>query len=209
MLFHGFLHSESNDANDSIFRSNVIQFVNDKETHPVMKYQAFIIAFILIISGLLILLLFNSEKIFGHSYWKHLFSPISLKNAGDDNSDGIYMSDAAIFRKAVEGMSSNESNTESKSESGSKDGKATNKSGQYTSSDKDGYEKSKKSACGTECGEYIELKGKINDLSKYVDAVKEQTEAVKQTNDKITELGKKIEDLNKSLSPGGQLNIDI
>jgi fatty-acid desaturase len=192
MIFHGFIHADGGEIHDSIFRSNVVQFVNDTETHPILKYQAFIIAFILIVSGLLILLLFNGEKIFGHSYWKHLFSPVSLKK----NKDPHYMSDAAIFRQAVEGMSSN-------------DGKATNKSGQYTSSDKDGYEKSKKTACGTDCGQYIELKNKIKDLSKYVDAVKEQTESIKVTEAKITELGKKIEDVNKSLSPGGQLDIAI
>jgi hypothetical protein len=175
-----------------------------------LKYQAFIIAFTLIVSGLFILLLFNGERIFGHSNWKHLFLPVIPKKDTDyDNEGDEYISDAAIFRKVVENMSSKSSDKKSDSESGTKDGKATNKSGEYTSSDKDGYEKSKKSACGTDCGQYVELKGKINDLSKYVDAVKEQTEAVKVTEAKLTELGKKIEDLNKSLSPGGQLNIAI
>ena len=200
MFFHSFIHADSGDINDSIFRSNVIQFVNDTETHPIVKYQAFIVAFLLIVSGLLILLLFNGERIFGHSYWKHLFIPISPKDEGIEE-----MSDAAIFREAIEGMSSSSSS----SSSSSKDGKATNKSGQYTSSDKDGSEKSKKSACGTDCGQYIELKGKIKDLSKYVDAVKEQKDAIKETESKMTELGNKIQNLNKSLSPGGQLNIAI
>jgi len=203
MLFHTFIHADGDaDIHSSIFRSNVVQFINDDQTHPIMKYQAFIIAFILIVSGLLILLLLNGEKIFGHSYWKHLFIPVKPKTSVE-NSD--YISDAAIFRKAIEGMTSKKSD----SDESTKDGKATNKSGQYTSSDKDGYEKSKKSACGTSCGQYVELKGKINDLSKYVDAVKEQTEAVKETEAKLTELGKKIEDVNKSLSPGGQLDIAI
>ncbi len=206
MIFHAFIHADGGDINDSIFRSNVVQFVNDTESHPIIKYQAFIVAAVLIVSGLLILLLFNGERIFGHSYWKHLFSPISSKKKNDDIE---YMSDAAIFRKAVEGMSSNEDKEDKEDESNSSDGNAKNKSGQYTSSDKDGYEKSKKSACGTDCGQYIELKGKINDLSKYVEAVKEQTEAVKETETKLTELGKKVEDLNKTLSPGGQVNITI
>jgi peptidoglycan hydrolase CwlO-like protein len=53
------------------------------------------------------------------------------------------------------------------------------------------------------------MKGKINDLSKYVDAVKDQQDEIKQTSKKLEELGKQIEDLNKSLSPGGQVNITI
>jgi hypothetical protein len=165
--------------------------MNDNTTHPIVKYQGFIVAFILIISGLLILLLFNGERIFGHSYWKNLFIPIS-----SNNRKTLYMSDAAIFREAVEGMTSS-------------DGKAKNKSGEYTSSDKDGNEKSKKTPCGTDCGKYIELQSKIKDLSKYVNAVKDQKEKIKQTSEKLNQLGKKIEDLNKSLSPGGQLNIQI
>lgn len=198
MFFHSFIHADGDNINDSIFRSNVLQFVNDTETHPILKYQGFIVALLLIVSGLLILLLFNGERIFRHSFWKHLFIPISPK----DNANKE-MSDAAIFREAIEGMSS------SSNSSDEKDGKATNKSGQYTSSDKDGREKSKKSACGTDCGQYIELKGKINDLSKFVDAVKDQKTAIKETETKMTELGKKIQDLNKSLSPGGQLDIAI
>ena len=190
MIFHGFIHSESGDINDSLFRSNVIQFVNDKDTHPLIKYQAFIVALILIVSGLLILLLFHGERIFNHSYWKHLFIPISSK------TDDDYMSDAAIFRKAVEGMSSSSS---ASAASSSKDDDSESKAAQ----------KSKKSACGTDCGKYIDLKRKINDLSKYVDAVHEQNENIKKTDEKIKELGKKIEDMNKSLSPGGQLNIQI
>jgi septal ring factor EnvC (AmiA/AmiB activator) len=106
------------------------------------------------------------------------------------------MSDAAIFRQAVEGMTM-------------KDGKTTTKDGKFVSADTDAAEKIKKTPCATECGQYIELKGKINDLSKYVNAVKDQRDDIKQTADKIQELGKQIEDLNKSLSPGGQLNITI
>jgi tetrahydromethanopterin S-methyltransferase subunit B len=39
--------------------------------------------------------------------------------------------------------------------------------------------------------------------------VKDQTNEIKQTSEKLQELGKQIEDLNKSLSPGGQVNIQM
>ena len=185
MIFHGFVHADGGNMNDSLFRSTVLQFVNDTDTHPIVKYQAFIVAFILIVSGLLILLLLNGERIFGHSYWNQLFIPISPE---DDET----MTDAAIFRKAIEGMSSSNKSQENQ-----------------TGADSQAAQKSKKSACGTDCGKYIDLKRKINDLAKYVDAVNEQRENIKQTDEKIKELGKKIEDLNKSLSPGGQLNVQI
>ena len=188
MIFHSFVHADGGDINDSLFRSTVVQFVNDTDTHPIVKYHAFIVAFILIVSGLLILLLFNGERIFGHSYWKHLFIPASPKN--DEN-----MSDAEIFRKAIEGMTSSSSQTK-------EDGNATG-------ADSQAAQKSKKSACGTDCGKYIDLKRKIDDLTKYVDAVNDQNAKIKQTAEKIEELGKKIEDVNKSLSPGGQLNVKI
>ena len=115
MILHGFIHGDG----DGVFRSNVKQFINDNDTHPILKYQAFIIAGLLILSGLRILLLFNGERIFAHSYWKHLFIPSSelkdkyrLSRDGDtdvfgydyDNRDINKMSDAAIFRQAVEGM---------------------------------------------------------------------------------------------------------
>ena len=78
-----------------------------------------------------------------------------------------------------------------------------------TGEEKKNTEKKKKTPCATDCGKYIDLKGKINDLSKYVNAVKEQKEQIKQTDSKLQALGKQIEDLNTSLSPGGQLNITI
>jgi hypothetical protein len=191
MIFHGFVHADGGDMNDSLFRSTVLQFVNDTDTHPIVKYQAFIVAFILIVSGLLILLLLNGERIFGHSFWNHLFIPISPE---DDET----MTDAAIFRKAIEGMSSSDSSDTSNESQENQ-----------TGADSQAAQKSKKSACGTDCGKYIDLKRKINDLAKYVDAVNEQRENIKQTDEKIKELGKKIEDLNKSLSPGGQLKVQI
>lgn len=194
MIFRSFIHADSEEHPDeSLFRSNVRQFVNDTATHPIIKYQAFIIAAIMIVAGLFILLLFNGERIFGHSFWKHLFVPVS-SNRRDE-----YMSEAEIFRKAIEGMTT----------SPSKGGKTMNKSGMFDSANNDEKETAKKLPCGTDCGQYIEIKGKINELTKYVNAMKEQNESVKQTEDKLQELGKQIEDLNKSLSPGGQLNIEI
>jgi hypothetical protein len=119
------------------------------------------------------------------------------------------MSDAAIFREAVEGMSTKTTKTTTTTTTTTKDGKTTTTDGKFIGADTEAAEKKKKTPCGTDCGQYIELKGKINDLSKYVDAVKEQKEEIKQTEDKLQELGKQIQDLNTSLSPGGQLNITI
>lgn len=218
MIFHGFIHGDGDGDGNGVFRSNVKQFVNDNDTHPILKYQAFIIAGLLIISGLLILLLFNGERIFTHSYWKHLFIPsselkdkYSLSRDGDadvfgydyDYRDINKMSDAAIFRRAVEGMAT------ATTTATTKDGKAMTKDGAFLSADTEAAEKKKKTPCATDCGKYIDLKGKINDLSKYVNAVKDQKEQIKQTDSKLQALGKQIEDLNTSLSPGGQLNITI
>ena len=195
MIFHSFIHSDggADDAHPGVFRSNVLQFVNDTETHPIVKYKAFIVAGLLIVTGLMILLLFNGERIFSHAFWKHLFLPLS-----DNNTN---MSDAAIFREAVEGMTTTTTTT--------KDGKTTTTDGTFVGADTEAAEKKKKTPCATECGQYIELKGKINNLSKYVDAVKDQKDEIKQTENKLQTLGKQIQDLNTSLSPGGQLNITI
>ena len=190
------------DANIDIFRSNVSQFVNDTTTHPIVKYKAFIFAFLLIVLGLFILLFFNRDKIFTHTFWKHLFIPVTDlrdKYGEDADTDNIFgydytyrNTDAAIFREAIEGMSTG----------ATKDGKVIN-------ADTESDEKKKKPPCDTDCGEYVKLKGKINDLSKYVNAVKEQKDGIKQTSVKLQELGKQLEDLNKSLSPGGQVKITI
>jgi hypothetical protein len=214
MIYDAFNHLDNDDIH--IFRSNVSQFVNDTETHPIVKYKAFIFAFILIITGLLILLLFNRDKIFGHSFWKHLFIPVSelrdkyLSRGGGGDCDGDVFgydynyrnTDATIFREAIEGMTSTTTTT-------TKDGKATTKSGEFVGADTEGAEKKKKTPCATDCSQYIVLKGKINDLSKYVNAVKDQKDEIKQTSEKLEALGKQIENLNKSLSPGGQVKITI
>jgi len=206
-----------------VFRSNVSQFVNDKETHPIVKYKGFVLAFLLVLSGFIILLLFNHDKLLGHSFWKHLFIPVSeLRDrylyktaaaAADDDDDVIFgydykyrNSEAAIFREAIEGMTTNTKNATTTTTT-TKDGKATTKSGEFVSADTESAEKKKKTPCATDCTQYVELKGKINDLSKYVNAVKDQTAKIKQTSDKLEELGKQIDDLNNSLSPGGQVNI--
>jgi hypothetical protein len=206
------------DADVDIFRSNVSQFVNDTTTHPIVKYKAFIFAFILSVAGLFILLLFNRDKIFTHKFWKHLFIPVSdLRNKyGEDaDTDNIFgydytyrNTDAAIFREAIEGMTTG-ATTATTTATTTKGGKAMTKDGKFVSADTDSAEKKKKTPCDTYFFEYVNLKGKINDLSKYVNAVKEQKDGIKQTANKLQELGKQIEDLNKSLSPGGQVKITI
>jgi hypothetical protein len=210
MIYKAFDHLD-NDID--VFRSNVTQFVNDEQTHPIVKYKAFIFAFLLIMTGLLILLFFNRDKILGHSLWKHLFIPVSelrdkyWATASPGDSDDVFdykyrNTDAAIFREAIEGMTTTTTTT-------TKDGKATNKSGEFVSTDTESAEKKKPTPCATDCDQYIVLKGKINDLSKYVNAVNDQKDEIKQTSDKLQELGKQIEDLNKSLSPGGQVKITM
>lgn len=215
MIHHNaFEHMDTNiDDEIELFRSNVSQFVNDTTTHPIVKYKAFIFACLLIGVGILILLLFNRDKILGHEFWRHLFVPVSeLRDkyrgaAAAYDGDGADVfgydytyrnTDAAIFREAIEGMTTT-----------TKDGKATTKSGEFVSADTESAEKKKKTPCATDCSEYVELKGKINDLSKYVNAVKDQKADIKQTSDKLQALGKQIDDLNKSLSPGGQVKISM
>ena len=76
MIYNSFIHADGNATTD-VFRSNVVQFVNDKETHPIVKYKGFVLALLLVLSGFIILLLFNHDKLLGHSFWKHLFIPVS------------------------------------------------------------------------------------------------------------------------------------
>lgn len=224
MAYNSFIHIDESIKND-IFRSNVLQFVNDNETHPIVKYKGFILAFLLVIAGLIILLLFNHDKLLGHSCWKHLFLPLSElkykygslnkrggsrgnKKGGDDDDDddddvlfgydyNYRNSESAIFREAIEGMTTR------------KQQNVTKKSKKFEGADTESAEKIKKTPCGTDCTQYIELRGKIKNLSKYVNAVNEQTDNINQTSKKLEELGKQIEDLNKSLSPGGQLSITM
>lgn len=217
MIYNSFIHA--NDSMNEIFRSNVSQFVNDTDTHPIVKYKGFILAFLLVLSGLFVLLLFNHDKLLGHSFWKHLFIPVSeLRDKYTQFSSGMLNDDdilfgydykyrnteASIFREAIEGMTTTTTTTTT-----TKDGKATTKSGEFVGADTESAEKKKKSPCATDCSQYVELKGKINDLSKYVNLVKDQTAEIKQTSDKLQELGKQIQDLNKSLSPGGQVKITM
>jgi hypothetical protein len=218
MIYNSFIHDNGSTIND-VFRSNVLQFVNDSETHPIVKYKGFIIASILVIAGIVILLLFNHDKLLNHSFWKHLFIPVSelrdkhifmKKRSGEDDDDVLFGydykyrdSEAAIFREAIEGMTTNKATTTTTTTT------TTSKSKPKVNADIESAEKNKKTPCATDCSQYVELKGKINDLSKYVNAVKDQTDEIKQTSEKLQELGKQIEDLNKSLSPGGQVNIKL
>jgi archaellum component FlaC len=117
------------------------------------------------------------------------------------------MSDSAVFRQAIEGMTATTTTTTTTTTMES--GKTKTKDGKNVSADTDGPERIKKTPCGTDCGQYLELKNKINELSKYVNAVKDQKEQIKETDNKLQALGKQIQDLNNSLSPGGKVNIAI
>ena len=220
MIFGSFIHGDNN-----IFRTTVSEFVNDTNTHPIIKYKAFIGVFLLVISGIAVLTLLHGSRISGHSSLKHLFVPVSdIRNKytinDDDNifdyeySNNKYndnKSGAAIFREAIEGFDVN--TIKEKETPKTKDGKATDKNGEFVSSDVKGMEKEqaskKNNPCATDCGNYIELKSKINELSKMVDEVKSQKDSIKQTSDAIQALGTQIEDLNKTLSPGGQVEIQL
>ena len=214
MIFGSFIHGD-----DNIFRTTVTEFVNDTKTHPIVKYKAFIVVFLLVLSGALILGLLHTDRIFKHSSWKHLFIPVSeirdkyAVRTDDDEYNRLFnysysdrdrglgrsnnMSGASVFRKAIEGF----------------DGKVTDKKGAFVSADTKGAKKAaatkKKTPCTTDCGQYLKIKGQINKLSKMVDAVKDQKDLIKQTSDGIQAIGEQIKDLNKSLSPGGQVEIQL
>jgi hypothetical protein len=217
MIFGSFIHGDG-DGDENVFRTTVNDFVNDTKTHPIVKYKAFIGVFLLVLSGMIILGLLHTDRIFNHSAWRHLFVPVSeirdkyAEMTDDDEYNRLFnysysdrdrggrsnnMSGASVFRKAIEGF----------------DGKVTDKKGAFVSADVKGAEKvsatKKKTPCATDCGQYLEIKGQINALSKMVDAVKDQKDLIKQTSEGLQGLGKQIEDLNKSLSPGGQLNIQL
>jgi hypothetical protein len=226
MIFGSFIHGD-----DNIFRTTVSEFVNDTKTHPVVKYKAFIAVFLFALSGVLILGFLHGGRLLQHNSWLHLFIPVSgirdkYADATDDDDynrlfnynysdtdrgDGRSnnMSGAAVFRKAIEGFDGNKKSSGSKDE----DGKVTNKNGGFASADVKGAEKAsaakKKTPCATDCGQYVDIKGQINTLSKMVDAVQDQKDSIKQNADAIQAVGKQIEDLNKSLSPGGQVNIQL
>jgi hypothetical protein len=223
MVFGSFIHGD-----DTLFRTTVTDFVNDTKTHPVVKYKGFIAVFLLVLSGVLILGFLHGGRLLQHSSWRHLFVPVSeLRDkfaAATDASeyDRLFnysysdtdrgggrsnnMSGAAVFRRAIEGFDVNK-------QSSSEDGKVTDKNGGFASADVEGAKKvsasKKNTPCATDCGQYIDLKGQINTLSKMVDAVKDQKDSIKQNADAIQAVGKQIEDLNNSLSPGGQVNIQL
>jgi len=225
MIFHSFIHDD-----DGIFRTTVSEFVNDTKTHPIVKYKAFIAVFLLVLSGLLILgLLHGGSRLFQHSSWRHLFVPVSdirdkyAAATDDDEYNRLFnytyldrdrggndtMSAAAVFRKAIEGFDVKKRPSDTKVEGG----KVVNKNGGIASADVKGAEKNlatkKKTPCATDCGQYLDLKGQINTLSKMVDTVADQKDNIKQNGEAIQAVGKQIEDLNKSLSPGGQLNVQL
>ena len=233
MIFGSFIHGD-----DNLFRATVSDFVNDTKTHPVVKYKAFIAVSLLVISGVIILGFLHGGRFIHHKSWWHLFIPVSeLRDkyaavTDADEYDRIFnysygsgggrgagrsnnMSAAAIFREAIEGFDVNKSSSSSSSSAGPKDqdGKSTNKNGGFVSADVEGAKKvsasKKNTPCATDCGQYIDLKSQIGALSKMVDAVNDQKDSIKQNADAIQALGKQIEDLNKSLSPGGQVNIQL
>ena len=227
MIFHSFIHDD-----DGIFRTTVSEFVNDTKTHPIVKYKAFIGVFLLTLSGVLILgFLHGGTRLFQHSSWRHLFIPVSdirdkyaaatdaddynrlfnYKYSDRDRGDGISnnMSAAAVFRKAIEGFDVKKIPPVPKVDGG----KVVDKNGGIVSADVKGAEMNlatkKKTPCATDCGQYVDLKGQINMLSKMVDTVIDQKDRIKRNSDAIQAVGKQIEDLNKSLSPGGQLDIQL
>lgn len=225
MIFGSFIHGD-----DNIFRTTVTDFVNDTTTHPIVKYKGFIAVFLFALSGMLILgFLHGGERLFQHSSWRHLFIPVSgirdkyaaatdsdeydrlfNYNYSDRSSDrSNNMSGAAVFREAIEGFDVKKLPSVPKVE----DGKVVDKKGGFVSADVKGSEKAsaskKKTPCATDCGQYVELKGQISALSKMVDAVKDQKDIITRNAAAIQAVGKQIEDLNKSLSPGGQVDIQL
>jgi hypothetical protein len=214
MIYGSFIHGD-----DNIFRTTVSEFVNDTKIHPIVKYKAFIGVFLFVLSGMIILGLIYGGKIFGHKSWRHLFAPVSDIRDSDATDTDIFnysyggrtnnKSGAAIFREAIEGFDVNKLPPEPKVENG----KVIDKRGGYVSADVKGAEQvnatKKKTPCATDCGQYLDLKTQITTLSKIVDAVKDQQENIKKTASDIQALGKQVEDLNTSLSPGGQVDIQL
>ena len=213
MIFGSFIHGD-----DNLFRATVSDFVNDTKTHPVVKYKAFIAVSLLVISGVIILGFLHGGRFIHHKSWWHLFIPVSeLRDkyaavTDADEYDRIFNYSYGSGGGRGAGRSNNMS---SSSSAGPKDqdGKSTNKNGGFVSADVEGAKKvsasKKNTPCATDCGQYIDLKSQIGALSKMVDAVNDQKDSIKQNADAIQALGKQIEDLNKSLSPGGQVNIQL
>ena len=224
MIYGSFIHGD-----DNIFRTSVSEFVNDSNTHPIVKYKAFIALFLLVLSGIIILGMIHGKNMFNHRSWWHLFIPVSdnrvkygINGGGRDGGDGgddvfnynyvgqsNHKSGAAIFREAIEGFDVKKLPPVPKVVNG----KVVDKKGGYVKADVKGAKKAaasdKTTPCGTDCGQYLDIKGQLVVLNKIVDQVNEQKENIAKTDTDLQSLGKQIEDLNKSLSPGGQLDIKM
>jgi len=201
--------------NDENARKSILHFITDKTTNPIVKYKMFIVAFLLSIIGISILLIMHANttkmEISKHSFWRHLFEKPDLNDLSSDIYNYRYsntrMSNAYVFKKAIEGF---DTKTLPKSE----DGKTVANDGSFSSADIDGAKQAKATKkptpCkGGDCGEYIDLQGKINVLGKMVDEVKDQKEEIKKVSDGIQAIGNQIKNLSKSLAPNGKLNIKL
>lgn len=199
---------------DENTRKNLLQFINDKTTNPIVKYKMFIVTFLLSIIGISILFIMHANtsklEISKHSFWRHLFEKPDLNDLSNDIYNYRYsntrMSNAYVFKKAIEGF---DTKTLPKSE----DGKTVANDGSFSSADIEGAKKEmavkKPTPCKGDCGEYVDLQGKINILGKMVDEVKDQKEEIKKVSDGIQAVGVQIKNLSKSLAPNGKLNIKL
>ena len=207
----------TDDNDDEIFKKSITNFLNDTTTHPILKYKMFIILFILIFVGLIVLFIIHafisSKPITGHSYWKHLFVTPTMDNYDFENDrerDDLYdytysnsrLSSAAIFRKAIEGF-----DTKTLPPPPPKEGDA--KSSADVEGAKQEKESKKTTPCSTDCGQYVSLQGKINTLAKMVDEVKAQKDKIKQVGDGIQAVGVQIKNLSKSLAPSGKFKAKL
>jgi hypothetical protein len=200
---------------DEHARKSLLAFINDKTTNPIVKYKMFIVVFLLSILGMIILLIMHTNRtkndISNHGFWRHLFEKPDFNELSNDIYNYRYsntrMSNAYVFKKAVEGF---DTKTLPKSE----DGKAVASDGSFASADVQGAKQEKAAKkptpCkGGDCGEYVDLQGKINVLGKMVDEVKDQKEEIKKVSDGIQAIGVQIKNLSKSLAPNGKLKIKL
>jgi len=197
---------------DENTRKSLLHFINDKTTNTIVKYKMFIVTFLFSILGISILLIMHTTKmeISKHSFWRHLFEKPDFNDLSNDIYNYRYsntrMSNAYVFKKAIEGF---DTKTLPKSE----DGKVLANDRSFSSADVDGAKKEmetkKPTPCKGDCGEYVDLQGKINVLGKMVDEVKEQKDEIKKVSDGIQAIGVQIKNLSKSLAPNGKLNIKL